>query len=148
MVRKHNRCLSRPHFKARMGVSRRQSRRRWKEIGRAEYRPRLPNKWIDYSGLKVIPGDALGNMQRAEMFNRALNLAKLKQPADPNEWRIDPQIVGAVILFTPNTETFSAGILQPPYFDPNGDAASNYGSAGAGIAHEISHSFDELGESR
>ncbi len=50
-----------------------------------------------------------------------------------------------MILFTPNTETFSAGLLQPPYFDSEGDAASNYGSAGAGIAHEISHSFDELG---
>src|SRR5207244_1975007 len=62
-----------------------------------------------------------------------------------HEWRIDPQIVGAVILFSPNTETFSAGILQPPYFDSTGDDASNYGSAGAGIAHEISHSFDELG---
>ena len=73
------------------------------------------------------------------------NGAKLRQPADPGEWRIDPQIVGAVIVFTPNTETFSAGLLQPPYFDSQGDAAFNYGSAGAGIAHEISHSFDELG---
>jgi putative endopeptidase len=69
----------------------------------------------------------------------------LSEPADADEWRIDPQIVGAIILFTPNTETFSAGILQPPYFDSEGDAASNYGSAGAGIAHEITHSFDELG---
>jgi len=104
-----------------------------------------PDRWIDYSTLDVTRGDALGNMRRAEAFNRLGNLAKLKQPADPDEWRIDPQIVGAVILFSPNTETFSAGILQPPFFDPQGDAASNYGSAGAGIAHEISHGFDELG---
>jgi putative endopeptidase len=104
-----------------------------------------PDRWIDYSTLEVTRGDAFGNMRRAEAFNRLGNLAKLKQPADPDEWRIDPQIVGAVILFSPNTETFSAGILQPPFFDPQGDAASNYGSAGAGIAHEISHSFDELG---
>ena len=104
-----------------------------------------PDRWIDYSTLAVIRGDAFGNVRRAEAFNRSRNLAKLKQPADPDEWRIDPQIVGAVILFSPNTETFSAGILQPPFFDPQGDAASNYGSAGAGIAHEISHSFDELG---
>ena len=104
-----------------------------------------PDTWIDYSTLDVIRGDAFGNMRRAEAFNRSYNLAKLKRPADPDEWRIDPQIVGAIILFSPNTETFSAGILQPPYFDPQGDAASNYGSAGAGMAHEISHSFDELG---
>jgi putative endopeptidase len=104
-----------------------------------------PDTWIDYSTLAVARDDALGNMRRAEAFNRLRNLAQLKQPADRAEWRIDPQIVGAVIMFTPNSEFFAAGILQPPYFDSNGDAASNYGSAGAGIAHEISHSFDELG---
>jgi putative endopeptidase len=104
-----------------------------------------PDTWIDYSTLDVVRGDAFGNMRRAEAFNRLRNLAKLRQPADPDEWRIDPQVVGAVIMFSPNTETFSAGILQPPYFDSQGDNASNYGSAGAGIAHEISHSFDELG---
>jgi predicted metalloendopeptidase len=104
-----------------------------------------PDTWIDYSSLEIVRGDALGNMRRAEAFNRSHNLAKLKQRVDPNEWRIDPQIVGAIILFAPNTETFSAAILQPPYFDPEGDTASNYGSAGAGMAHEISHSFDELG---
>jgi predicted metalloendopeptidase len=104
-----------------------------------------PDSWIDYSKLEIVHGDAFGNMRRAEAFNREYNLAKLKRPADPDEWRIDPQIVGAVILFSPNTETFSAGILQPPYFDWQGDTASNYGSAGAGMAHEISHSFDELG---
>jgi putative endopeptidase len=104
-----------------------------------------PDTWIDYSMLEVVRGDAFGNMRRAEAFNRLRNLAKLRQPADPAEWRIDPQVVGAVIMFSPNAEFFSAGILQPPYFDSQGDAASNYGSAGAGIAHEISHSFDELG---
>ena len=104
-----------------------------------------PDKWINYSALEVVRGDAIRNMRRAEAFNRAQNLAKLKIPADPDEWRIDPQIVGAIIMFTPNTETFSAGILQLPYFDAEGDTASNYGSAGAAMAHEITHSFDELG---
>jgi predicted metalloendopeptidase len=104
-----------------------------------------PDTWIDYSTFDVVRGDAFGNLRRAEAFNRSYNLAKLKRPADPDEWRIDPQIVGAVIVFTPNTETFSAGILQPPYFDYQGDTASNYGSAGAGMAHEITHILDELG---
>jgi endothelin-converting enzyme/putative endopeptidase len=104
-----------------------------------------PDIWIDYSTLNVARGDAFGNMRRAEAFNRLRSLTQLKQPADPSEWRIDPQRVGAVIMFSPNSEFFAAGLLQPPYFDSNGDAASNYGSAGAGIAHEISHSFDELG---
>jgi endothelin-converting enzyme/putative endopeptidase len=84
-------------------------------------------------------------MQRAEAFNRARNLARLKEPVDPIDWPLNPQAPGAVIMFSPNAEFFSAGILQPPYFDAQGDTASNYGSAGAGMAHEISHSFDELG---
>jgi len=104
-----------------------------------------PDEWIGYSSLDVSLGDAFGNMRRAEAFNRSRNLAKLKQPVNPIEWPINPQVPGAVILFSPNAEFFSAAILQPPYFDSEGDSASNYGSAGAGMAHEISHSFDELG---
>ena len=104
-----------------------------------------PDTWIDYSALDVVRGDAFGNMCRAEAFLRERNLAKLKQPVDPIEWPINPQIPGAFIMFSPNAEFFSAAILQPPYFDSEGDTASNYGSAGAGMAHEISHSFDQLG---
>jgi predicted metalloendopeptidase len=104
-----------------------------------------PDAWIDYSSLDVVRGDAFGNMRRAEEFNRLRNLARLKQPVNPIEWPINPQVPGAIIMFSPNAEFFSAAILQPPYFDSEGDSASNYGSAGAGMAHEISHSFDELG---
>jgi len=104
-----------------------------------------PDVWIDYSSLHIMRGDAFGNMRRAEDFNRSRNLARLKQPVDPIDWPINPQVPGAVIMFSPNAEFFSAAILQPPYFDSEGDSASNYGSAGAGMAHEISHSFDELG---
>lgn len=104
-----------------------------------------PDVWIDYSSLDIAPGDAIGNMRRAEAFNRSRNLARLKQPVSPIDWPINPQVPGAVIMFSPNAEFFSAAILQPPYFDSEGDSASNYGSAGAAMAHEITHSFDELG---
>ena len=104
-----------------------------------------PDVWIDYSSLDVARGDAFGNLRRAEAFNRFRNLTKLKLPINPIEWPINPQAPGAVIMFSPNAEFFSAAILQPPYFDSEGDSASNYGSAGAAMAHEITHSFDELG---
>ncbi|WP_269714699.1 M13 family metallopeptidase [Caulobacter sp. NIBR2454] len=105
-----------------------------------------PDRWIDYSGLEVRRDDAYGNLRRAEAFAYDRELAKLSQPVDPGEWSsLLPQRVGAIINFSPNALQFSAAILQPPYFDPQGDAATNYGSAGAGMAHEISHSFDELG---
>jgi predicted metalloendopeptidase len=104
-----------------------------------------PDVWIDYSSFDVARGDAFDNLRRAEAFNRLRNLAKLKQRVDPIEWPINPQVPGAVIMFSPNAEFFSAAILQAPYFESQGDSASNYGSAGAAMAHEISHSFDELG---
>jgi putative endopeptidase len=104
-----------------------------------------PSVWIDYSLLDVSRTDAFGNLRRAEAFDRSRNLARLKQPVDPIEWPINPQLPGAVIMFSPNAEFFSAAILQPPYFDSEGDSAFNYGSAGAAMAHEITHSFDELG---
>jgi predicted metalloendopeptidase len=104
-----------------------------------------PDVWIDYASLDIARDDAFGNMRRAEAFNRSRNLARLKQPVNPIDWPINPQRPGAVIMFSPNAEFFSAAILQPPYYDSEGDSASNYGSAGAGMAHEITHSFDELG---
>ena len=104
-----------------------------------------PDHWVDDSKLEIIRGDAFGNLRRAEASLRERSLAKLKQPVDPIDWPINPQTPGAVIMFSPNAEFFSAAILQLPYFDAQGDTASNYGSAGAGMAHEISHSFDELG---
>ena len=105
-----------------------------------------PDVGIDYSALAVVHGDALGNLRRAEAFAYRRELAKLARPVDPAEWSgLFPQQVGALINFSPNSLQFSAGLLQPPFFDFAGDAASNYGSAGAGMAHEISHTFDELG---
>jgi predicted metalloendopeptidase len=104
-----------------------------------------PDAWMDYSSLEIVRGDAFGNIQRAESFYRRRDLSRLKQPVSPIDWPINPQKPGAVIMFSPNAEFFTAAILQPPYFDPDGDSAANYGSAGAAMAHEISHSFDELG---
>ncbi len=104
-----------------------------------------PDQWTDYAPLTIVRGDAFGNRRRAEAFAWRQDLAKLNRPVDPAEWALLPQGVGAILNFSPNAMQFSAGLLQPPYFDPSGDMAGNYGSAGAGLAHEVSHSFDGLG---
>jgi putative endopeptidase len=106
-----------------------------------------PETWIDYAPLAVVRGDPFGNLQRVEAFAYRRELARLGRAVDPDEWpwQLHPQMVGAILNISPNSMDFAAGLLQPPYFDPAGDAAANYGSAGAGLAHEISHSFDELG---
>lgn len=106
-----------------------------------------PAASIDYSPVIVIRDDAIGNQRRVEAFAYLREIAKLTRPVDPDEWapQLHPQMVGAILNISPNSMQFSAGLLQPPFFDAAGDAAANYGSAGAGIAHEITHSFDELG---
>ena len=104
-----------------------------------------PDHWIDYSGLKVLPGDALGNAQRAEMFEYRRNLAKFGKPVDRGEWAMTPQLVNAVNLPVRNALNFPAAILQAPYFDVRNPVAMNLGATGATIGHEISHSFDDQG---
>jgi putative endopeptidase len=104
-----------------------------------------PDRWIDYSGLDVVRGDAFGNQQRAEMFEYRRNLRKLGRPVDRSEWVMTPQTVNAVNLPVMNAMNFPAAILQPPYFDPARPLAMDYGAIGATIGHEISHSFDDQG---
>lgn len=104
-----------------------------------------PDHWRDYSGLQVVKGDAYGNAERSRQFELQHNLAKLGHPVDRGEWVMNPQLVDAVNLPVMNAILFPAAIMQPPYFDPNRPSAMDYGSAGAIIGHEISHSFDDQG---
>jgi len=104
-----------------------------------------PDKWRDYSGLEVIRGDAIGNERRSSLFEYQRSLKRLGEPVDRGEWVMNPQLVNAVNLPAMNAMNFPAAILQPPNFDPSRPEAMDYGSAGATIGHEISHSFDEEG---
>ncbi len=104
-----------------------------------------PDKWRDYSALEVARGDALGNAQRASLFEYHGNLKKLGQRVDRGEWVMNPQLVNAVNLPAMNALNFPAALLQPPDFDPARPAVMDYGAAGSVIGHEISHSFDDQG---
>jgi putative endopeptidase len=104
-----------------------------------------PDKWRDYSAFKVVRGDAIGNAERAQIFEYNYRRSLLGKPVDRKEWVMTPQTVDAVNLPILNALNFPAGLLQPPFYDPAGSAAMNYGSIGATIGHEISHSFDNTG---
>ena len=113
----------------------------------ASFDPRLghPKKYIDYSSLIVKRDDLFGNAIRSEQFDWNLQLKRFPKPVDRGLWDMLPQTNNAYYDPSKNQITFPAAILQPPYFDPNADPASNYGSIGATIGHEIGHGFDDQG---
>ncbi|MBS0575796.1 MAG: M13 family metallopeptidase [Proteobacteria bacterium] len=104
-----------------------------------------PDKWRDYSALRIDRGDLLGNVTRAGEFEYDREINKLGKPIDRSEWGMTPQTVNAYYNPEMNEIVFPAAILQPPFFDPKADDAANYGAIGAVIGHEISHGFDDQG---
>jgi putative endopeptidase len=104
-----------------------------------------PDKWRDYSKLEIVRGDELGNVERARKFEFDRQLAKIGKPVDRGEWGMTPPTVNAYYDPQMNDINFPAGVLQPPAFDPNSDAAPNYGDTGGTVGHELTHGFDDEG---
>jgi endothelin-converting enzyme/putative endopeptidase len=111
------------------------------------FEPRIghPVKYIDYSSMKVVKGNALANAMAAADFDWKLQLKRFPKPVDRTLWGMYPQTINAYYNPLANQITFPAAILQPPFFDPNADAAANYGAIGAVIGHEMGHGFDNEG---
>ncbi|MEZ7499669.1 M13 family metallopeptidase [Flavobacterium sp. Arc3] len=104
-----------------------------------------PDKWRDYSSLKIIKNDYFGNQQRATAFEYNRQLNKLGKAVDRTEWGMTPQTVNAYYNPPLNEIVFPAAILQPPFYDASVEDAVNYGGIGAVIGHEIGHGFDDQG---
>ena len=104
-----------------------------------------PDKFRDYSAVEVRPGDFLGNVERATIFESRRELAKIGKPVDLLEWHMTPPTVNAYYNPQMNDVNFPAGVLQPPLYDPKMDDAPNYGNTGSTIGHELTHGFDDQG---
>lgn len=105
-----------------------------------------PDKWKDYSSLAIKPGASYyANGVAVAAFNNADDIARIGKPVDRSRWGMSPPTVNAYYNPQMNEIVFPAGIMQPPYFDPNADDAVNYGGMGAVIGHEMSHAFDDQG---
>jgi predicted metalloendopeptidase len=117
------------------------------QVKLAKFTPKIgyPNKWRDYSALKIDRDDLVGNLMRTRAFEHRHEIDKLGKPIDRDEWHMTPQTVNAYYNGELNEIVFPAAILRPPFFDANADDAVNYGGIGAVIGHEISHGFDDKG---
>ena len=104
-----------------------------------------PDKFRDYSGLIIRHDDYVGNIRRYCEFEMQRQLSRIGRPVNRDEWHTSAPTVNAFYSPTKNEITFPAGILQPPFFDPDLDDAVNYGAIGAVIGHEITHGFDDEG---
>ena len=104
-----------------------------------------PDKWRDYSAYHVDRGPYVINQIHGAEFEFKRDLNKIGKPVDRTEWGMSPPTVNAYYNPEMNEIVFPAGILQPPFFDPKADDASNYGGMGAVIGHEMTHGFDDEG---
>lgn len=104
-----------------------------------------PDKWKDYSTLKIKNDSYWQNIVRANEFEYNDMIGRIGKPVDKSEWHMPPQMVNAYYNPTTNEICFPAGILQPPFFYLDADDAVNYGAIGVVIGHEMSHGFDDQG---
>jgi len=104
-----------------------------------------PKKWRDYSRVGITRDDFFGNNLRAAEAASERRLARIGRPTDKTEWNMTTPTVNAFYNAEFNSINFPAGILQPPFFDPQGDPAANLGAIGAVIGHEMTHGFDDQG---
>jgi putative endopeptidase len=104
-----------------------------------------PDKWRDYSALNIDRKGYLNDVGNVQRFETQRNLNKIAKPVDRTEWGMSPPTVNAYYNPSLNEIVFPAGILQPPFYDPEADDAINYGGIGAVIGHEMSHGFDDSG---
>ena len=104
-----------------------------------------PDRWRDYSALKLEPGSFLAMVDAGTEFETRRQLARVGKPVDRGEWRMTPPTVNAYYSSSNNDINFPAGILQPPFFNASADDPVNYGGIGAVIGHEMGHGFDDRG---
>ncbi|APT81573.1 M13 family metallopeptidase [Corynebacterium ammoniagenes] len=117
------------------------------KLGKFKAKIGYPDTWRDYSGLEfsAAGADLVDNLRNGNAWAHDFELNKIGKPTDRDEWFSTPQTVNAFYNPVVNDITFPAAILRPPFYNPEADAAENFGAIGAVIGHEIGHGFDDQG---
>jgi putative endopeptidase len=103
-----------------------------------------PTQSADLSALTITEGNLVENARSIAAIDWAAQLERLSRRVDPAAWIEAPQTMDANNGEALDVE-FPAGLFQPPVFDPDRDAAYNFGALGAFVGHEWTHGFDEHG---
>ncbi|WP_308103014.1 MULTISPECIES: M13 family metallopeptidase [unclassified Nocardia] len=115
------------------------------KLGKIDTKIGYPDKWIDYSAVRITKGKLIESLCEIQAFERKRMFGRLGGPVDRTEWHMTPQTVNAYYNPNGNEIVFPAAFLQPPFFDKDAEPAVNYGAVGAVVGHEIGHGFDDQG---
>jgi len=106
-----------------------------------------PDKWKDFSALKVDRSSFARNTIQANIFWTNYSINKLGKPVDKLEWNMTPQTWNA--YYNPSNNEIvlpAAAFIVPGVPDSLVDDAVAYAYAGAStISHELTHGFDDEG---
>jgi len=120
-------------------------KRAFEKLAAVQVKVGYPDKWRDYSSIKITRTAYLDDTFNALRFAVNDDHAMIGKPVDRSRWGMTPPTSNAYYNPLMNEIVFPAGILQPPAFSNSYTDAVNYGAIGVVIGHEISHGFDDQG---
>ena len=104
-----------------------------------------PDQWPDFSNLVIDPNRSLvENITEVYKFHRCNMVMDYNhQDLHHGDWPKPAHWINACYMPRENEICVLAGILQPPFYNPDADDAVNYGAIGIIISHELIHAFDD-----
>ena len=105
-----------------------------------------PDKWIDYSGLKLKGLSFLDCMKAIDAYNRKLMQSHTNGKVDKELWSGEELLIANAYYMPPeNSINIIPGLLDKPFYYEGMSQEALLGGIGCVIGHEISHAFDTQG---
>lgn len=104
-----------------------------------------PNRDLDYSVQPMGRGSFGGNMLIASTWRHREEMKRIGHGNADRRWDVLPQHPALAYDIAQNRLIVTAAMLQAPVLDMGQDAATQYGTYGALVGHELSHAVDNKG---